>query len=325
VGQELPNPIVVKVTGPDGRPVPGALINFVVTAGGGHVFAGSALTSNAGEARERWTLGEQPGDNVLEARSVDQNTGEPIVHAQIHATAVLPPPGEPAAIYMSPEYRSQYRLAGQTIDVRDFVFAYDANGTPIPDPPFTLSASPGFVIAGTTVRADPAAGEVTGTVNFSLAGMSGSFDLGFLPDFTGLRWRAAYSCRLGSIHFDIDSIINVVALSDSVRQATEQLDVQLYTGLDLVIYMQASGTTYYRDGRVIDGPLPGHVAQNINAKLFPRRIDYGRVRNPWRPAPGGVQYSSGFSDGTLPPTYQGGHMCDDYFEDYTPGLLEPIR
>src|SRR4051812_24147060 len=76
VGQELPNPIVVEVTGPDGRPAPGVLINFVVTAGGGHVFAGSALTNTVGEARERWTLGSEAGDNIVEARSVDQTTGE---------------------------------------------------------------------------------------------------------------------------------------------------------------------------------------------------------------------------------------------------------
>src|SRR4051794_10933473 len=38
-GEELPDPVVVRVTTPDGRPVPRVLINFVVSAGGGHVFA----------------------------------------------------------------------------------------------------------------------------------------------------------------------------------------------------------------------------------------------------------------------------------------------
>src|SRR5687767_7489916 len=56
LGQELPDPIVVRVTTADGGAAPGVLINFVVTAGGGHVFAGSALTNADGEARERWTL-----------------------------------------------------------------------------------------------------------------------------------------------------------------------------------------------------------------------------------------------------------------------------
>jgi hypothetical protein len=326
VGQELPNPIVVKVTGPDG-PAPGVLINFVVTAGGGHVFAGSALTNTAGEARERWTLGPAAGDNVIEARSVDQTTGDAIVYAQIHATGVTSPPGEPALHYIAPEYRSQYRVAGQTIDARDFVFVYDGNGTPIPNPPLTLTAESGFLISGTTVRADPAAGEVNGIVHVALAGISDSFALGFLPDLTGLRWRASYSCRAGSVHFDIDSIIDVVALSDSVRQETEELFVQLYSGMDAIIYMQASGKVYYRDGRVTNGPLPDHVARNITARLFPHRIDYGRLIQWWRPgwSPGAMTYSSAASDGSLPPIYHGGDMCDDAFEDYSPGLLEPVH
>jgi hypothetical protein len=129
------------------------------------------------------------------------------------------------------------------------------------------------------------------------------------------------------VHFDIDSIINVVAVSESVRQETEELNVQLYSGLDVVIYMQASGTVYYRDGRVTEGPLLDHEARNITARLFPHRIDYGRVIQWWNPGwgSGGLKYSSAFSDGTLPPTYHGGHMCDDAFEDYTPGLLEPVQ
>ena len=328
IGQELPEPIVVRVTTKDGRAAPGVLINFVVTAGGGHVFAGSALTNADGEARERWTLGETPGDNVVEARSVDPTTGEAIVHAQIQATAIIAPPGEPVSHYMSPEYWSQYRPANQIVDVREFVFAYDATGTPIPDPPFTLTADPGFLIEGTTVRADPAAGEVTGMVRLSLAGIRDSFALGFLPDFTGHRWRASYGCRAGDVHYDIDSITNVVAVSDSVRQKTLETSAHpTYRGLELVIYMQQpTGTTYYRDGRVIEGPLPSYLARNITDYVFPNRIAYGRVINGYHPGAGGTRYdSSGFSDGTLPPTYRGGHMCDDIFFDYIPGLLEPIE
>lgn len=65
------------------------------------------------------------------------------------------------------------------------------------------------------------------------------------------------------------------------------------------------------------------MTPNITAQVFPQRIAYGRVINGYHAAAGGT--SSAFSDETLPPTYHGGHMCDDIFEDYTPGLLEPIE
>src|SRR5688572_20506095 len=61
-GAELPAPLVVRVVDDRGRPVSDQLVNFVVTAGGGTVFAGSALTDRDGVASERWTLGTVAGD-----------------------------------------------------------------------------------------------------------------------------------------------------------------------------------------------------------------------------------------------------------------------
>jgi hypothetical protein len=326
-GQELPEPIVVRVTDDDGRPVSGVLINFVVTAGGGHVFAGSALTNAAGEARERWTLGFEP-ENLLEARSVDQATGEAIVYATIRATAAEAPAGPPASLYISPEYRYQYRLVGQGVEVRDFVYVVDADGRPVPEPPLTISAGPGLVVAGTSVHADAQLGrEVSGMVTVSVANLRDSIRVAFLPDLRPFRWRATYSCRAPSVKTpELDSMINVVALSDSVRQKLYELDADdTYRGLEVIIYMSATATLYYHDGRVVEGPVPRDLATNITGRLFPQRIEYGRVRSWWRPAPGGIQYSPGFSDGTLPPTYLGGEMCDDRFNSHTPGVLVPIQ
>ena len=331
-GQELPEPIVVRVTDGDGRPVSGVLINFVVTAGGGHVFAGSALTNAAGEARERWTLGFER-DNVLEARGVDQTTGDAIVYATIRATAQEEPPGTPAGLYIPPEYRNQFRLVGQSLDFRDFVYVVDVDGRPVPEPPLTLSAGPGLVVAGTSVHADTQLGrEVRGVGTVSVADLRDSISVAFLPDLRPHRWRATYSCWHPSVKTpDIDSLVNVVALSDSVRyEKLYQLSAHdTYVGLDqIVIYMQATGTTYYRDGRVVEGPVPSELATNITARLFPHRIEYGRVLSWWRPGwtpSGSWAYSPAFSDGTLPPAYLGGQLCDDRFYSYTPGVLEPIR
>lgn len=78
-GTELPRPIVVRALDDSGRPVKGQIVNFVVTAGGGEVYAGAAVTDERGMARDWWTLGPRPGINRLEARAVNSTTGEAIV------------------------------------------------------------------------------------------------------------------------------------------------------------------------------------------------------------------------------------------------------
>lgn len=87
-GTELPAPLVVRVTDENGDPAGGRIVNFRVTAGGGEVFAGVALTDSRGIAQEWWTLGPTPGSpQEVEARAVDGETGDPLVFATFEATA----------------------------------------------------------------------------------------------------------------------------------------------------------------------------------------------------------------------------------------------
>jgi hypothetical protein len=87
-GTELPKPIAVKVLDAAGNPVPDQIVNFVVTSGGGHVYAGAALTNGQGVAQEWWTLGPRPGPNTLEARAVDSTTGEALVFGTFQAVGL---------------------------------------------------------------------------------------------------------------------------------------------------------------------------------------------------------------------------------------------
>lgn len=92
VGEELPHPLVVRVTRPDGAMhvgVPHQLVNFRVVSGSGSVFAGAAETDAHGYAREYWTLGPEVGENVLEVRAVDPSTGEKLVYARFVAYGVI--------------------------------------------------------------------------------------------------------------------------------------------------------------------------------------------------------------------------------------------
>lgn len=87
VGKELAGAIVAQVRDDKSAlPVKGVLVSWVVVSGGGSVFAGSALTDSLGKARERWTLGTAIGQQVLEARAVDEN-GQAVTYTRVTATA----------------------------------------------------------------------------------------------------------------------------------------------------------------------------------------------------------------------------------------------
>ena len=91
VGTELADPLVVKATNHRGRPLRRYLVNFVVTKGDGSVYAGAAMTNWRGVAQDYWTLGLEPGKNVVEVRAVNSWTGEKQVFATFTATATPVP------------------------------------------------------------------------------------------------------------------------------------------------------------------------------------------------------------------------------------------
>jgi hypothetical protein len=68
-GQELPEPLIIQVAGLDGTPLPGFVVNFRVVQGGGSVWGGVAVTNHQGIAQDYWTLGPDPGEQVVEVRS----------------------------------------------------------------------------------------------------------------------------------------------------------------------------------------------------------------------------------------------------------------
>jgi len=94
-GTELPQPLVVRVVDARARPVSGRAVTFVVTAGGGHVAAGTVVTNADGVAQDRWTLGTASADSQrVEARVVDA-AGTAAVLATFSAAAT---PAAPATL-----------------------------------------------------------------------------------------------------------------------------------------------------------------------------------------------------------------------------------
>lgn len=96
VGMTLPLPLIVQVGGVSGA-VNGQFLNFVVTSGGGSVFANVVLTGtpSSGPAakmsaigQNTWTLGPTTGSQTVEARLVDSKTGATLTQAIFRATAI---------------------------------------------------------------------------------------------------------------------------------------------------------------------------------------------------------------------------------------------
>ncbi|MGQ0766542.1 MAG: hypothetical protein ACT4OZ_12845 [Gemmatimonadota bacterium] len=65
----LPNPVVIRVLGPNNTPMKGIPVAFQVTGGGGLISPQSAITNALGEVTARWTLGSAPGANTLAVSS----------------------------------------------------------------------------------------------------------------------------------------------------------------------------------------------------------------------------------------------------------------
>ncbi len=75
-GAALTEPFVVEVLDQYGDPIPGATVEFSITAGGGTLSKSRATTDDNGHASSTLTLGRNPGTNTVEATVADL---EPVI------------------------------------------------------------------------------------------------------------------------------------------------------------------------------------------------------------------------------------------------------
>jgi hypothetical protein len=66
-GQELDEPLVVRLIDSQGNGIPNRAVSWVIGAGGGTVSSVTTMTDANGEASVRWTLGPETGTNTLNA------------------------------------------------------------------------------------------------------------------------------------------------------------------------------------------------------------------------------------------------------------------
>ena len=195
-GQELPQPLVVKVVDDAGRLLRNQLVNFRVTRGGGSVFAGSAITNRDGVAQERWTLGTVAGDTQqVEARAVNATTGEPITFAAFRAVGRA---GAPAA--MTAEAPSTRPGAlGATLGAPLVARLTDAHGNGIPGAAVTWTVAGGGSLAGAEATTD-AQGRARATWTLgTTAGAAQTVDAS-VQGLAAARFTAAPAIGTATVH-----------------------------------------------------------------------------------------------------------------------------
>ncbi len=70
-GTALPVQIVLRVVGANNTPIPGVPVTLSVTSGGGSINPASATSNAQGEVTVRWTLGNQPGLQSVQASALN--------------------------------------------------------------------------------------------------------------------------------------------------------------------------------------------------------------------------------------------------------------
>jgi 6-phosphogluconolactonase (cycloisomerase 2 family) len=178
VGTTLPLPLIVQVTGVSGSPND-QVLNFVVTSGGGSVFANVVLTSTpssgpaaklSGIGQDKWTLGPVAGPQTVEARLVDPKTGATLTQAVFQAIALA---GN-ANLLKPSAGDKQSAVAGAAVGVAPAVLVTDQAGNPIPNVTVTFQvASGGGSISGPAQVTTGANGVAT-IGGWTLGGIAGT-------------------------------------------------------------------------------------------------------------------------------------------------------
>lgn len=148
VGKELPLPLVVKATNPNGSVIANLTIDFHVTGGAGSMYVAATSTNGSGIARNFWTLGTVAGAaQTLEVRAILSN-GTRQVLGRFSATAVA---GPAATVAMSGG-DNQVAPAGSAVGAPPAVFVSDRFGNPVSGLPVNFTVSSG---GGTLTGASP--------------------------------------------------------------------------------------------------------------------------------------------------------------------------
>ena len=145
-GTAVGTPPSVRAGRDDGSPLPGVLVSFTVSSGGGSIQGSPVVTNSNGMATlTRWVLGATPGANVVQAQAFGK---EPL---QFTATGI----SGAAANVIAASPTAQTGFFGNFTGSAPAVTVTDGGGNPVAGVPVTFSLTQGDgQIAGTVRTTD---------------------------------------------------------------------------------------------------------------------------------------------------------------------------
>ena len=149
VGGALADPLVVRVTDTQGRPVPDQEVTFVVASGGGSLDSPTVTTGTDGLASSAWTLGPAAGAQQVRARTARGGDGD-LLEALFTATGVA---GSGSALVLVDGDEQTGPVSSALADSL-VVRTTDDLGNPVGNVEVTWSVSGGGSISPVTVVTD---------------------------------------------------------------------------------------------------------------------------------------------------------------------------
>lgn len=170
-GSPLPADLVVRLVDAAGNGVPQTHVTWVVATGGGTASPLNTTTDNDGRASTRWTLGETPGEQRIDAVV----SGVGFISFKATATA-----GAPASLFIRTQPSSSAQN-GVRFDRQPVIQVRDARGNDVSVAGIQVSVdigTGGGELSGTRVRSTDAAGRATFT-DLAISGAPGRRTLVF--------------------------------------------------------------------------------------------------------------------------------------------------
>jgi hypothetical protein len=216
------------------KSVAGQVVNFVVTSGGGSIFAPAVTTDGTGHARNSWTLGTVAGTQVVELRTISP-TGSAVVLGTASADVK---PGVPETFSLSASSASDPAAAwivGRARDAMELLAGTvrDRYGNAVTGYQSSVTQQGTWTNVRTIFTASRA--WETNRLTVTIGTKSTNVDAWAVEDWRATKWTVRYACTAKA-----SGLLTRYALTvDSVRYRSEST---LWPGPQALGVFFASGT-----------------------------------------------------------------------------------